>query len=446
MDGEPQVPARVVGRYAIYDEIASGGMASVYIGRLLGVAGFARTVAIKRLHSELAKDPQFTTMLLDEARVAACIRHPNVVSTLDVVRDNDELFLVMEYVDGESLSRIRRVTGDRPIPLPTVSAIVTGLLLGLHAAHEAKDQNGEPLRIVHRDVSPHNVLVGTDGTSRVADFGIAKAAGRVQTTREGEVKGKAAYMAPEQLRGEAIDRRADVYAASIVLWELVTGKRLFLGATQAETVLKALEQRVARPRSLVAGVPPALDEVVMRGLARLPEDRFQTALEMATALESAVRPATAREVGAWLDALAGDALHERAQRVASIERSASDRSQTSAFAVATPHRVPSRRRLPWALGVGAALAIVVAGAFAWRKPTTRGAASAPPSASTAAATAEPLPSAATESAPPTASASASAVANPPSKPHPKPRRAGANCSPAYTVDSRGIRVPKPECI
>jgi serine/threonine protein kinase len=154
---------RVVGRYAIFDEIASGGMAAVYFGRLLGPAGFSRTVAIKRLHSEFAKDPDFVAMLLDEARVAARIRHPNVVSTLDVVFDGGELFLVMDYVEGESLSRIRRASHEKLIPISVVSAILTGILQGLHAAHEATSEGGQPLVLVHRDVSPQNILVGIEG-------------------------------------------------------------------------------------------------------------------------------------------------------------------------------------------------------------------------------------------------------------------------------------------
>jgi len=195
---------RVVGRYALYAEIAAGGMATVHFGRLLGPVGFSRTVAIKRLHPQFAKDPEFVSMFLDEARLAARIRHPNVVPTLDVVATQGELFLVMDYVQGESLSRLIRAARERGhrIPPRIVSSILTGALHGLHAAHEAKNERGEPLNIVHRDISPQNVLVGSDGVPRVLDFGVAKAAGRVQTTREGQLKGKLAYMAPEQIGGQ----------------------------------------------------------------------------------------------------------------------------------------------------------------------------------------------------------------------------------------------------
>src|SRR5688572_18113877 len=183
----------------MFDEIAAGGMATVHLGRLLGSAGFARTVAIKRLHPALAKDEDFVTMLLDEARLASRIRHPHVVPTLDVIAENDEVLLVMEYVQGESLSRLMRAVRPAPVPLPIAIAVGIQMLHGLHAAHEAKTEQGQNLHLVHRDVSPQNVLVGIDGIARVLDFGVAKAAHRAQTTREGQIKGKLSYMAPEQL-------------------------------------------------------------------------------------------------------------------------------------------------------------------------------------------------------------------------------------------------------
>ncbi|HEY6462542.1 MAG TPA: serine/threonine-protein kinase, partial [Polyangiaceae bacterium] len=226
---------RVVGRYAVFDEIAVGGMATVHVGRLLGPAGFSRTVAMKHLHKQFAGDPEFVAMFLDEARIAARIRHPNVVSTLDVVTLDGELYLVMDYVAGESVAHLLRGLRRRDafVPPRIAVTIACDMLAGLHAAHEATDDHGQPLGIVHRDVSPQNVLVGTDGSARVVDFGVAKAAGRMQTTREGQVKGKAAYMAQEQLRGGAVDRRTDVYSAAVVLWETLTGERLFKSDTPA---------------------------------------------------------------------------------------------------------------------------------------------------------------------------------------------------------------------
>ncbi|MCW5837256.1 MAG: serine/threonine protein kinase, partial [Labilithrix sp.] len=223
-----------VGRYALGAPIARGGMATLHLGRLVGSAGFARTVAIKRLHRHLCADPSFLDAFADEARLAARIRHPNVVPTLDVVSTEasaaapGELLLVMEYVDGESLSALAR-QAKAPLPPPIVVAIVSEMLHGLHSAHEARSEDGQPLGIVHRDVSPQNVLVGADGVARLVDFGIARATGvrRGSSTGEGDLKGKLAYMAPEQIRREPVTRKTDIFAAGIVLWELLTGRRLF---------------------------------------------------------------------------------------------------------------------------------------------------------------------------------------------------------------------------
>jgi eukaryotic-like serine/threonine-protein kinase len=183
---------RIIGRYAIYDAIASGGMAVVHFGRLLGQAGFSRTVAIKRLHPQYATDPEFVAMFLDEAHLAVRVQHPNVVAPLDVVFADDELLVVMDYVSGETLAQLLRCTHGGP-PAPAVIArVLVDTLQGLHAAHCAVDEHGAPLSIVHRDVSPQNVIVGTDGLSRVLDFGVAKAAMRSHATKDGEVKGKIA--------------------------------------------------------------------------------------------------------------------------------------------------------------------------------------------------------------------------------------------------------------
>jgi serine/threonine-protein kinase len=224
---EKDTVARNIGRYVLFREIAHGGMATVHLGRLRGVGGFARTVAIKRLHPQFARDPEFVSMFLDEARLAARVQHPNVVSVLDVVASERELFLVMDYVHGEALSRLLKHARACGIPVPAniVCAVLLDLLYGLHAAHEALSERGDPLNIVHRDVSPQNVLVGVDGIARVLDFGIAKPAQRVhQSTRTGQLKGKLSYMAPEQFSTGAVDRRADVYSAAVLLWEALTGE------------------------------------------------------------------------------------------------------------------------------------------------------------------------------------------------------------------------------
>ena len=313
----------MLGRYLLADAIASGGMATVHLGRLTGPVGFARTVAIKRLHPQYAKDPEFVTAFLDEARLAARIQHPNVVATLDVVAIEGELFLVMEYVDGESLARLTK-RARRPrqrIPPRIVSAVITSALYGLHAAHEARGDDGEPLGLVHRDVSPQNILVGSDGVTRMVDFGIAKADRRVHETEAGRIKGKFAYMAPEQVKSRDLDRRADVFAAGIVLWEALTGRRLFEEDTNPLVTLKQVaEARLEPPSRFAPELSPEVDAVVMRALSRPKEARFQTAREMAVALERAIVPALQREVSEWVHELACDALQRRGDALTRLQR------------------------------------------------------------------------------------------------------------------------------
>jgi serine/threonine protein kinase len=335
-------PVRIIGRYALYGELAAGGMATVHLGRLLGPVGFSRTVAIKRLHEQFAKDPEFVSMFLDEARLCARIRHPNVVPTLDVIAGDRQLLLVMEYVQGESLSRLFRAAVNRGerVPLKVAAAILSGVLHGLHAAHEAKDERGQPLGIVHRDVSPQNVLVGADGVARVLDFGIAKAKGRLYTTQDGRVKGKLAYMAPEQLRSDPVDRKSDIFAASIMAWELFTGRRLFEGESEGATITKVLLDPIPPPSSAANASDasdarasssqeraphwPDLDALVMRGLEREPARRFDTALAMATRLEEIIQPASVAQVSRWVESVAAEALSVRTARVQEIESSSAD--------------------------------------------------------------------------------------------------------------------------
>jgi serine/threonine-protein kinase len=338
----PSGPELVLGRYSLHTEIASGGMASVYLGRLLGPVGFSRTVAIKRLHPQYGRDPEFVAMFLDEARFVTRVRHPNVVQTLDVVKTDSELFIVMEYVEGEPLSKLVRAArecGER-MPARIVGGVMSAALVGLHAAHEARDERGAPLGIIHRDVSPQNLLVGSDGVVRVLDFGVAKALRRIQaTTRDGSVKGKLAYMAPEQLMGDTVTRTADIYAMGVVMWEALTGARRFDGDEKAIVASRALEVEVERPSARAPGIPPALDDVVLRALCKRPGDRFSTALEMAMALEKAMGPASVIEIGAWVNDVAKESLARRAAQVAAIEGAAdipSRRSLNQAIAELAP--------------------------------------------------------------------------------------------------------------
>jgi ABC-type sugar transport system substrate-binding protein len=322
----PNATPLSIGRYVLYGEIASGGMAAVYFGRMLGPAGFARPVAIKRLHAQFARDPAFVRMLLDEGRLAARIQHPNVVPTLDIVTHEEEVFIVLEYVPGVSLSQLVRVVRNSGAVIPPIIcvSIVAGMLQGLHAAHEAKDDHGAHLELVHRDVSPQNALVGADGVVRLIDFGIAKAVSRLQTTRQGELKGKLAYMAPEQVRGEPVTRRTDVYSASIILWEMLTSRRLFEGENEAHLLQKLLTYDPPAPSSICPDVPPSLDRTVLRGLAREPSQRFGSAREMAAHIQACIGVSSPMDVSDWVERNAGDAIREQAARVETMERDRAD--------------------------------------------------------------------------------------------------------------------------
>jgi serine/threonine-protein kinase len=326
---------RVLGRYALYDPIGAGGMATVHLGRLLGEVGFSRIVAIKRLQGRFAQDPQFVAMFLDEAHMAARIVHPNVVPTIDVAYTSGELFLVMEYVPGESLSRLLFATREAgaPIPARIVSAIMSSVLHGLHAAHEARSESGEPLGIVHRDVSPQNVLVGADGVVRILDFGVAKAKRRLVETREGDLKGKLYYMSPEQIHGGEITRSTDVYAAGLLLWELLTGERFHrggFGPPPSTDNTRPVDPGARSFNSLGATIDNItfqrlqnLDEVTQRALHTEPSGRFSTAREMALAIERGVSPAPPSEVAEWIEKFAGESIASRRRLVALIENQTS---------------------------------------------------------------------------------------------------------------------------
>ncbi len=342
-----------VGRYLVLEEIASGGMATVYLGVAQGAAGFSRQVAIKRLHPHHVGDQGFVSMLIDEAHIAAAIRHPNVAETHDVVAEEGELCLVMEYIEGEPLNKLMRsARGGEGIPLPVVSAILVGVLSGLHAAHEATDREGKPLGVVHRDVSPQNVMVGRDGVARVVDFGVAKAAQRIQQTSVGKIKGKVSYMAPEQLSGGEIDRRTDVFAAGVVLWELLTLKRLFRGQNPGEVIAKIMTSSIAAPSEHRSDIPAELDACVKKALEANPDKRFQTAREMATALASIAAPVPSDDLGDWVQSHAGEALEQRRQRVRAAMARADVAAQTEktliaqSVAAGATIRLPPRREVP----------------------------------------------------------------------------------------------------
>jgi serine/threonine protein kinase len=288
----PLVAGSKLGRYEILAKLAAGGMAIVYVGRVLGVAGFERLVAIKVLHANLAHEEEFIGMFLDEARLAASIRHPNVVPTIDI-SDSEEAgyFIVMEYIEGDHLGALLSSAhkSEEKIPIPITLRIVADALGGLGAAHDLCDDSGKSLNLVHRDVSPHNILVGRDGVVRLTDFGVAKAEDRLTHTRDGQVKGKLAYMAPEQAASGQTDSRSDLFSMGVILWECVTGRRLFRADNTAATLHKLLHHEIPAPSSVDPALAP-LDGLLAKALSRDLATRFQTAEEFAQAIEE-VAPA-----------------------------------------------------------------------------------------------------------------------------------------------------------
>jgi len=317
-----------LGSYELLQELAAGGMATVYVARQVGAAGFERLVVIKRVHRHLLKDEEFTTMFLDESRLASKIHHPNVVPVTNVVEDNGELFLVMDYVDAITLARLRFVSSRTEtaspsgllhrLSPPVVTRILADTLAGLHAAHEAVDMRGNKLELVHRDVSPQNILVGGDGMARLIDFGIAKASQRATHTQTGSLKGKYAYMSPEQAVGKDIDRRTDVFAAGVVLYEALVGERLFHDESQLEILRKITEAPIPRPSSIVPDVSPAIDAVVAKALARDREQRYATAADFLEALERAAPIGSRRDVIEEVDFFCGRALEKQRQSLRTL--------------------------------------------------------------------------------------------------------------------------------
>ncbi len=332
---EDAVYRRTLGRYALFGEFATGGMAAVHYGRALGGQDEGRVVALKRLLPAISADPAFVRMFLAEGHLAALIQHPKVVATHEVVSTNGEIFHVMEYIAGETLARLLRKTRDagEPVPPRIVVGILRDVLSGLHAAHEARDERGNLLGLVHRDVSPQNVIVGTDGVARVLDFGVATAENMVDEVPD-HIRGKVSYMAPEQLAHEAVDRRTDLYAASVVLWEALVGYRLFKADDISSLILKVMADPVRPPGEHRQGIPRALDMVVMKGIERNIDDRWSSCREMSMLLEQALPPAPAQDIGAWVKRVGGERLAHRGYVVAQIE------SQSLAH-IPVPPLVPS---------------------------------------------------------------------------------------------------------
>lgn len=434
-------PGSTLGRYEVLVPIASGGMARVWAARLVGQGGFTKIVALKTILPELAQHTQFRTMFLDEARIASKLRHPNVCETLDIGEEDGALYLTMEWVDGPSLLQLVRVTKKdddggpeknfRMLVDPRVAArIIADASAGLHAAHDLVDDDGTPLKVVHRDVSPHNILVSSGGLVKVTDFGVAKAQGRSHLTNAGEIKGKVSYMAPEQLvAAEDIDRRCDVFALGCVLYEITLGRRAFPGTNEAEIVSAILRGQVAKPSDVSKAYPSELEAIVMRALAPERAARYASADVLRTELEAWLTrsgpPVTSHEVATVVRERWGPTMEVVRERIRAAcaprppgapppndsmrprRNSGVDRSEKAVSvdteATATAAAVPPRRSRAVAMAAAAlAAASLVLAAAVWFAISR---------AQSPLASASPSQSPATAAAPPPAS-SASAGATP----------------------------------
>lgn len=449
------------GAYTLLGEIGAGGAATVHLARLSGPMGFTRTVAIKRLKSEIAHEQTFVNMLLDEARIGSRIRHSNVVSTLDVVVRGGEVLVVLDYVHGVSLAQLLSEVEARKasVPLGIAAAIIVGALYGIDAIHRTTDESGTRLDVIHRDVSPQNILVGVDGIARVADLGIAKARGRLQETATDTLKGKVGYLAPEQIKSETV-QASDVFALSVVAWETLAGRRLFPGETRGEILANAMLARVPSLAKIRPEVPEALERAIRTGLARDPKKRHASAREMARAIEEAVPVANVDELGGWVLSLAGPTLARRDQMLAGAE-AASERIETTELltTVQVPARVvveedrskPSRR---WARHALLASAVAVAVAlFVRGRPVARDSDTTSTATTASAVAPEPSLSVPVVAPGPTSierlgpDAAAPVVRRVP-RPRPGPRPvARTNCEVPYVIDKETGHVTyKKECL
>jgi serine/threonine-protein kinase len=397
---DPSTGRQRVDRYELMGEIASGGMATVYLARLTGMGGFQRFVAMKRLHPHLAKEEEFVEMFLGEARIAARIHHPNVVPILEVGASQVGYYLVMEYIEGDTLARLlaRAASTGTRLPVSIALRVAIDMLSGLHAAHELHDDHNQPVNLVHRDVSPQNVLVGQDGIARITDFGVARAASRLNATRVGQLKGKIAYMAPEQAAGsEELDRRADVFSAGVVVWEALAQKRLFKAENEAATLSRVITEPVPLLFQVAPLVSKEVSGVVMRSLERDPDKRFPSCAAFADALEAAAalkdKVASPRELAAYVNEVMGEEIAQKRDDVRSwlaqseptgsvaseLPPGAIPSSSVSAAAISIPRALegsqsgasssvstvqqPKRSRTPLVLGALLLVALLGAGGF-----------------------------------------------------------------------------------
>ncbi|MCC6521231.1 MAG: serine/threonine protein kinase [Polyangiaceae bacterium] len=413
-----------VGKYEIVAYLASGGMAELYLARVRGIEGFEKVVALKRILPKLALDPEVVSMFLDEARLAAALHHPNLAQIYDVGREGGSYFFTMEYVHGEDLHTVvqRAARQRRGLSLSSALYIVSQVAAGLHHAHDKRGADGQPLGTVHRDVSPSNVMISFDGAVKIVDFGVAKALARRTKTLSGNIKGKLGYLSPEQARGEEIDRRSDVYALGILLFELTTGTRLYDQAHDYAVLSALFTQDAPLPSSRRADYPPELEAIVEKALRRTPDLRWATAEELQLAIEAFAReqklPLSAVALGRFMREVVG----ERADPTATLAVAATgtDPGSRRSAAPETLAGATSRRAIPLERGVGRSVWLIAGAVLAVGGVTLAlglAGESTPPASPTAALPSAPraLPASATRASA-AATAAASLGAPPPSSP------------------------------
>lgn len=277
---------RPFGHYFILEKIAQGGMAEIFKGLTYDFSGLKKFIVIKRILPHIAANPEFIKMLVDEAKLAVQLNHGNIAQTFDLGKVAEDYFIVMEYVEGKTLSQVykKSVALKKSLPIPFVVYILNQLCQGLDYMHHAQDSEGRPLKIVHCDISPQNIIVGEGGAVKVVDFGVAKALAKLGETDKGVLKGKFAYMSPEQTRGEVVDARSDLFSAGVLFWEALTGRRLFKKSLNAKTIEAVQQMQIYPPSAYRAELPPALDAIVLKALARDPKERFYQASDLALEL------------------------------------------------------------------------------------------------------------------------------------------------------------------
>jgi len=317
------LPSAQLGKYQLIRRLAMGGMAELFLARATALHGFEKLVVLKRILPQHAESEDFIRMFLAEARLAATLHHPNIVQVYDIGEEGGAYFFTMEYVQGQDLRKMVRAARKQsvPIPLQHVLHIVTGVAAGLNHAHDKNGRDGKHLGIVHRDVSPSNVLVTYEGGVKIVDFGIAKAAAANSHTIAGTLKGKIPYMSPEQCRGEAVDRRSDIFSIGTLLWEMTTGSRLFAGDNEFAILSRVGKGEVPLPSSIRPDYPPELEKIVMRAMQVNPADRYETALDLQIDLEDFARearlPVSSARMGRFMRELFGEEMNRTAAQLAS---------------------------------------------------------------------------------------------------------------------------------